>query len=237
MNLHYQQILSEKEENDTLTSADIFRLIFRTFRGEFLLGWIFFIIPAFLQVLFSFLLLFLIEEVHNQQYKNAYILCTILVIMWFVVYLFNNHGSHLPFMLAPKIKAALSIFLYCKLSTLTSFALRANFSGMITNMIANDLSALDERILYLFFFFPFIIFAAGAIFLAVQRIGPLGIAAVGVVFLLIPITHFLSKINGRILEKLTKIKDKRIQLSTEVIEGIKYVKIYGWELTSKNNID
>ena len=130
------------------------------------MAWIpFKVIPAFLQVIFSYFLLFLIEEVRFQQFQKAYLLCTVLVVLWLVSNVLNHHGSHIPFMLAPKIKAALSIFLYSKLSTLTSFALRSNFSGMITNMISNDLSALDERILYLFFFFPFIVFALGTIFL------------------------------------------------------------------------
>ena len=121
------------------------------------------------------------------------------MLLWFASRLSSHHGAHIPFMLAPKIKAGLSMFLYCKVSTLTSFALRLNNVGMLINLISNDLSALDERIIYLFFFCPFILITFGVIFIVVSKIGLIGIAAVSITLLIVPITHLVSKFNGRIL--------------------------------------
>ena len=58
--------------------------------------------------------------------------------------------------------------------------------------------------------------------------GLVGLVGVLVFVLVVPITHFLSKANGGPIAKLTSLKDQRIQITTEVIEGIKYVKLYGW---------
>ena len=58
--------------------------------------------------------------------------------------------------------------------------------------------------------------------------GIAGIAGVLSLLLSIPITHIISKANGDLIRKLATLKDRRIQVSTEVIEGIKYIKLYGW---------
>ena len=58
--------------------------------------------------------------------------------------------------------------------------------------------------------------------------GLVGLVGVLVFILVVPITHFISKANKVLIEKLASLKDQRIQITTEVIEGIKYVKLYGW---------
>ena len=50
------------------------------------------------------------------------------------------------------------------------------------------------------------------------------------------VSNRISKRNGDIVSEINKSKDKRVQITTEVIEGIKYVKLYGWELAFKKII-
>lgn len=140
-------------------------------------------------------------------------------------------------MLAPKIKATLSMFLYCKISMLSSFTLKASHYGTIINIIANDLTCLDERISFLYYFNVFFIVIIGFTLIIIKIIGFLGLISVFVILLIIPITHFISKLNITILSRLIALKDKRIQISSELIEGIKYIKLYGWEFPFKKQID
>ena len=120
------------------------------------------------------------------------------------------------------------MFLYSKISTLKSFSLRTNYIGTVTNLMTNDLSALDERITLIFNIAFFVVGFFGISALIIGRVGILGIVGVLVLLLVIPVSYFISKLNGRLISKLTSFKDERIQISTEVISGIKYVKLYGW---------
>jgi hypothetical protein len=38
------------------------------------------------------------------------------------------------------------------------------------------------------------------------------------------------------MEEINKYKDERVEITTETIVGIKYVKLYGWELAFKKII-
>jgi hypothetical protein len=42
--------------------------------------------------------------------------------------------------------------------------------------------------------------------------------------------------NGNILVEINVNKDKRVKLAGELVEGIKHIKIYGWELIFMNMI-
>ena len=111
---------------------------------------------------------------------------------------------------------------------MTSLALRSEYIGIVTNLLANDLSNLDERIFNIFMLTPFVVGIIGYSILVMKLMGIAGIVGVLILLLSIPITHLISKANGNLIKRLASLKDQRIQISTEVIEGIKYIKLYGW---------
>ena len=117
-------------------------------------------------------------------------------------------------MLAPKIKATLSMFLYCKISTLSSFTLRASHYGTIINLISNDLSCLDERITFISHFQTFLVVIIGFSLIIIKTIGFIGMIGVLVMLLVIPVTMLISKVNINIIQRLTDLKDRRIQISS-----------------------
>lgn len=70
----------------------------------------------------------------------------------------------------------------------------------------------------------------------VLRIGWPGFIGTLMVILIIPIARKVSQINGEILKEANVYKDQRVQITTETIEGIRYVKLYGWEEPFKKRI-
>ena len=113
------------------------------------------------RLLFSYLIFFLFEAVHLQKVSEAYVYCTILTFLWSISLIFENQASTITYILAPKIKAGLSMFLFCKILTMTSFALRSKYIGIVTNLLAYDLSNLDERIFNIFMLIPFAVGTIG----------------------------------------------------------------------------
>jgi hypothetical protein len=82
----------------------------------------------------------------------------------------------------------------------------------------------------------FPIFAAGSITLLVMRLGWPGVLGILVTILTIPLTNCISKQNGVLIEEINVYKDRRIQTTSEVIEGIKFIKLYGWEIAFRRII-
>lgn len=81
---------------------------------------------------------------------------------------------------------------------------------------------------------PFVLI--GVIAILVTRFGWPGIISPIVTLILIPLQLFVGKINGSLLVEVNVYKDQRIKICTEIIEGIKFIKLYGWEIAFKNII-
>ena len=68
----------------------------------------------------------------------------------------------------------------------------------------------------------------GITVLLITRIGWPAIVGIVLILILIPINKRISERNGDIIQEVNVFKDRRVQITTETIEGIKYVKLYGW---------
>ena len=49
-----------------------------------------------------------------------------------------------------------------------------------------------------------------------------------VIVLLIFLSNKISQVSSSIVDKIYELKDRRVQVTTEAIEGIKFIKMYGW---------
>jgi ABC-type multidrug transport system fused ATPase/permease subunit len=76
----------------------------------------------------------------------------------------------------------------------------------------------------------------GSSVLLIVRLGWPGALGMAVVLLVIPISNFISRHYGKLLQEINIYKDKRIKTTTEMIEGIKYIKLYGWEIAFRRII-
>ena len=81
---------------------------------------------------------------------------------------------------------------------------------------------------------PFLLI--GYIIILVLRLGWPGIICPLVVIFFIPFQIWLGKFCSKMLEGVNVYKDERIKLCTEIIEGIKFIKLYGWETAFKKII-
>jgi ATP-binding cassette subfamily C (CFTR/MRP) protein 4 len=45
----------------------------------------------------------------------------------------------------------------------------------------------------------------------------------------VPVSNCISRNNGGIISNINVFKDKRVQATSEIIEGIRFIKLYGWE--------
>ena len=76
----------------------------------------------------------------------------------------------------------------------------------------------------------------GIIIILYFRFGWPGFIIFAIIIAFLPIQILVGKLNGTLLESVNVDKDLRIKVCAEVIEGIKFIKIYGWEIAFKHII-
>jgi ABC-type multidrug transport system fused ATPase/permease subunit len=74
--------------------------------------------------------------------------------------------------------------------------------------------------------YPFVLI--GIAILLVFRLGWWGLLCIAIPLAILPITGSLGNNSGNILKELNVYKDKRIKTTSEIIEGIRFIKLYGW---------
>ena len=68
----------------------------------------------------------------------------------------------------------------------------------------------------------------GIIAILITRFGWPGILIAAVIIFFLPLQILVGKMNGNIMQKVNVYKDRRVKVCSEVIEGIKFIKLYGW---------
>ncbi|KAF9562072.1 multidrug resistance-associated ABC transporter [Agrocybe pediades] len=101
--------------------------------------------------------------------------------------------------------------------------------GKITTLISTDVARLDSFA----WLGPYLWAAPVQLILGIGLlIGTLGYSALvglGVLILSLPVQGILVAIMMNQTKKGVKITDKRVRLTTEVMQGIRLIKVYGWE--------
>ncbi|KIM43822.1 hypothetical protein M413DRAFT_434825 [Hebeloma cylindrosporum] len=107
---------------------------------------------------------------------------------------------------------------------------RVNHSvGQITTMISTDASRLDRFSQFAHNLWVSPIQLAIGIGLLLGNLGYSALVGLGVLILGFPIQIFLVKVMFTQRKKGVKITDKRVRLTTEVLQGIRLIKFYAWE--------
>eukprot|EP00052_Salpingoeca_macrocollata_P020832 m.175998 g.175998 ORF g.175998 m.175998 type:complete len:1316 (-) comp21374_c0_seq1:121-4068(-) len=102
-------------------------------------------------------------------------------------------------------------------------------TGMIVNIVSNDV----ERFILAALFVPYVVIVpiqlGLVIYLIWRLVGYSAFIGVGVYILLSPIQILLSRLFTKMRGKTAAQTDERVKLMSEVISGIKIIKMYAWE--------
>uniref|UniRef100_A0A672TTZ8 ATP binding cassette subfamily C member 6 n=1 Tax=Strigops habroptila TaxID=2489341 RepID=A0A672TTZ8_STRHB len=130
---------------------------------------------------------------------------------------------------AVKIKTAVVGLIYKKALTLANSSRRNYTTGEIVNLMSADAQQLMELTvnINLLWSAPFQIIMA-VIFLW-KELGPSVLAGVALLLLVIPINALIAAKVKRLKKSLMKYSDQRVKLLSEMLHGIKILKLYAWE--------
>ncbi|KDR79232.1 hypothetical protein GALMADRAFT_243140 [Galerina marginata CBS 339.88] len=107
---------------------------------------------------------------------------------------------------------------------------RAEYSvGHITTLISTDATRLDVVYYLGHYIWAAPIQLAIAIGLLIGNLGYSALVGLGVILFTIPLQTILIVILLTQTKKGVKVTDKRVRLTTEILQGIRMIKVYGWE--------
>ncbi|XP_061309783.1 multidrug resistance-associated protein 1-like isoform X3 [Pezoporus flaviventris] len=170
-----------------------------------------------------------VSEDHPTSYGSGY---GFAIALFFVVLsqtLLHQLYQRNNMLTAVKIKTAVVGLMYKKALTLANSSRRNYTTGEIVNLMSADTQQLMEMAvnLNLLWSAPFQIIMA-VVFLW-KELGPSVLAGVALLLLVIPINALIAAKVKRLKKSQMKNSDQRVKLLSEMLHGIKILKLYAWE--------
>jgi len=216
------------------------------------LGWAIFLaykgflgLATLLQTLFIFLKIFtcwilmqLLEHLGDplesvgKAFQWAGILSVVLIISMY----FDHHYFYVLTLAPTHIKAGVISMIYNKVTRISLYSLNQMSLGKIVNIIANDVNVFERTGNFL----PSLITGPLALIGATAMLwifyGPVCLVGIGIVILGFPLQQYLAQSATKPRDEKNKVTDARVKLTNDVIEGIRLLKMYTWELIFGENI-
>ena len=151
------------------------------------------------------------------------------------------YGHHQAFFqgnrLISQLKPAVIGLIYKKINRLSYFTVNQVSIGKIVNIVANDLNNFEFNIFWMYYLIvsPFVL--GGALAILWSFFGVACLPGIGFVLLVWPFQYLLSKLGGRYVKQKNYVTDDRIKMTNEMIEGIRLLKMYGWDMQFARSIE
>jgi ATP-binding cassette, subfamily C (CFTR/MRP), member 1 len=142
-----------------------------------------------------------------------------------------QHYFNRLFIFSARIRTSLMNLIYQKSLRLTTISRKASSVGEITNLMSVNTQNIADLCLFLNVLWsaPFQIIVT-LIYLW-QYLGVGAIAGFFTMLLFIPLNIYIGNKTKEIQVRKLNVQDKRIKMTNEILNGIKVIKLYGWELS------
>lgn len=242
-----EQFQTNWENELTKPKPSIFRVIVKTYGAHFCSAAIFkvcqdlcaFILPQLLKLMVQFAVSW--GDLNNQNEKQPVSIGFAIAFAMVSVAVIQTLMLHQYFQICVvsglRISAAVSSSVYKKSLTLSNGSRQSSTSGEIVNLMSVDSMKMGELTTYLHILWsgPFQIFMA--IYFLYQTLGFAIFAGIAVMILMIPINIMLASTNKTFYIKQMKNKDNRTKIMDEILNGIKVIKLYAWEVTMRKKVN
>ncbi|KAK7065361.1 Canalicular multispecific organic anion transporter 1 [Halocaridina rubra] len=160
---------------------------------------------------------------------HGYFYAILLMLITLLTTFVKNIFYYIDQTLATQLRSSIMSAVYRKALVLSNSSRRESTVGEIVNLMSIDSQRLSDTLLFvnLAWGAPFVITIA--LYELWQLLGPSVLAGLAVLILLTPINGFVANKIKLLQTSQMKFKDKRIKLLTEIINGIKVLKLYAWE--------
>ncbi|KAM3964152.1 LOW QUALITY PROTEIN: ATP-binding cassette sub-family C member 10 [Aphomia sociella] len=179
-------------------------------------------------MLLNKLVSFVDDESIDQHF--GYIYAAGLLIATMVAALFNVHFNWLMSLIGLKMRGAIVATILRKTLSVTSTELGKSFTiGEITNFMSTDTDRIVNACPSFHAVWSIPLQLVITLFLLYQQVGISFLAGVAFSVILIPINKLIANKIGQLSTELMKHKDTRVSLMSDLLKGIRTVKVHVWE--------
>uniref|UniRef100_A0A4W2EE42 Multidrug resistance-associated protein 4 n=1 Tax=Bos indicus x Bos taurus TaxID=30522 RepID=A0A4W2EE42_BOBOX len=228
---YWKQEVDRAEENGEKPSLK--KAIIKCYWKSCLLSSIFIFFEEGTMVLLPLLLGKMISYFENPKGSNAlhdaYICAAVLsacVLLWAILHHLNfNHLQRVGM----RLRVATSHMIYHRAFHLSNLALRKTTTGQIVNLLSNDVKRFDQVTTFLHYLWVGPLQAIAVTALLYMEIGISCLAGMAILIILLVLQSCFGKLFSSLRSKTAALTDDRIKTMSEVITGIRTIKMYAWE--------
>lgn len=232
----YEKKCNENNSNQ-ITEFQFFIIILKIFLKDIIytsLLWYFSILAVFFTPTF---LSKILEKLNLGEMEVTYYWIFGFTIMMLLQLLFTNNFYSFSYRLSAKFRLTLIRIMYMKILRLNKNSIQQANIGKVINIISNNMNLIELNLLFFVVVLVLPITLATAFYFLWSAMKFLSFYIVVLFFAVYLIQIGLSFLNKRNIEKKNMLSDKRIKLSNDLIEGIRLLKMYCYELSIKKYID
>ncbi|XP_077131251.1 multidrug resistance-associated protein 1 isoform X1 [Ranitomeya variabilis] len=219
-------------------SSSLFKALYKTFGPYFFMSFFFKFVHDVLMFTGPGLLKLLIQFVGDKDAPTwrGYLYTALLFICTCVQTLILHQYFHICFVTGMRLKSAIIGVVYRKSLVISNAARRTSTIGEIVNLMSVDAQRFMDLATYINMIWSAPLQVIFALYLLWQILGPSVLAGVAVMILLVPVNAVIAVKTKKYQVIQMKCKDNRIKLMNEILNGIKVLKLYAWELAFKEKV-
>ncbi|XP_014786272.1 multidrug resistance-associated protein 1 [Octopus bimaculoides] len=217
-------------ESKQQINISIIWILFRSFGGTLILGYLFKFCSSVLMFVNPMILRKLIDYSNTDEIAwKGYIYALGLLVVDVIVSVAETLFARYNIEACLRMRAALMCAVYKKALTISSRARNQFTTGEIVNMMSVDCERINTalRMFWVMWSAPLEIIVA--LLFLYNILGPSVFAGVSLLIVLTPVNLYITRIVGRYTLTQMEVKDKRLGIINQVLFGIKVLKLYAWE--------
>ncbi|XP_054164141.1 multidrug resistance-associated protein 1-like [Oppia nitens] len=183
-----------------------------------------FISPLVLDSLLSFM-----NPNNTEPYWRGYFYALIMFVALMIESILNNQYEYQNNLLAMRIRATIISVIYNKTLKLSSCGRKSFTSGEIVNLMSVDCQRVIDFFLMVNFVWSAPLQITIVLILLWQQLGIATLAGLAFLVILLPFNSYMANIVRSFQSQQMKFKDQRVKLMSEILNGIKVLKLYAWE--------
>ncbi|KAK6983295.1 Canalicular multispecific organic anion transporter 2 [Biomphalaria glabrata] len=231
---HKKEKGDEEEKDDSpLKKPSLVRVLFKVYGLELVclqitrtcFDLLSFVTPKITEALLAYIQ----GEKRDNEIWKGYLLATSYFVVSSITSICSNQILNRNKRLGMHIKCSITAAIYKKALTISNEAKRESTLGEIVNLMSVDCQRLENVMNYCYIFFSAPFQISIALYMLYDQIGVATFAGLGVVLILMPMNTIVSVSLRKFNRQMMKLKDRRIRLMNELLNGMKVLKVYGWE--------
>ncbi|XP_044159893.1 multidrug resistance-associated protein 1-like isoform X2 [Bufo gargarizans] len=220
------------------TETSLLKALYKTFGPYFFMSFFFKFLHDILMFTGPGILRLLITFVGNKSAPDwqGYLYTALLFICACLQTLILHKYFHICFVTGMRLKTAIIGVVYRKALVISNAARRTSTVGEIVNLMSVDAQRFMDMATYINMIWSAPLQVILALYFLWEILGPSVLAGVAVMVLMVPVNAVLAMKTKKYQVIQMKCKDNRIKLMNEILNGIKVLKLYAWELAFKEKV-